>query len=352
MTRRIIGYDFARALAIFGMVLVNYKIVLGSAFGNPSLNYLVSLLEGRASALFVVLAGVGISLLTQQARLQNNNIILLQKRVTLLKRGGLLFIIGLLFSTIWPADILHFYGLYFAIAALFINASNNKLCLAMLFSCLTFILLLFVLNYESGWDFTTLNYLDFWTLEGMFRHIFFNGFHPVIPWISFIFIGMWLGRQDLARRKTRLAIFTLSTLTWLLTEAGIYILSQNISASADTLSLLSTSMMPPMPQYIIAAASLAISMTCLSIELTQQYKETRLIHWLVCVGKLPLTLYIAHVIIGMGLMSQFNLLHTQSIEVAVLSALLFCLTAIIFSALWLKRFNMGPIEKLFRVLTG
>ena len=67
--RRIIGYDLARALAVFGMVVVNFKIVKGAEDNGPAwLVSLVGLLSGRAAATFVVLAGIGISLLTQKPR--------------------------------------------------------------------------------------------------------------------------------------------------------------------------------------------------------------------------------------------------------------------------------------------
>ena len=69
MKKRVIGYDLARALAIFGMVIVNFKIVMGAEQNGPEwLVGLVGLLDGRAAATFVVLAGAGISLLSQITR--------------------------------------------------------------------------------------------------------------------------------------------------------------------------------------------------------------------------------------------------------------------------------------------
>lgn len=68
-TARTPGYDVARALAILGMVLVNYKLRTDAeerAIGWPL--WLANLLDGRAAALFVVLAGLGISLRSRRAR--------------------------------------------------------------------------------------------------------------------------------------------------------------------------------------------------------------------------------------------------------------------------------------------
>ena len=59
MKKRILGYDIARALAIIGMVIVNFKIVMGADEHGPHwLLSFASLFEGRAAATFVVLAGV------------------------------------------------------------------------------------------------------------------------------------------------------------------------------------------------------------------------------------------------------------------------------------------------------
>jgi uncharacterized membrane protein YeiB len=358
MKTRIIGYDFARAFAIFGMVFVNFKIVLDSTTGNETLRFIVSLLEGRASALFVVLAGVGISLLTKTARLQRDASVITHKRLLLLKRGLLLIFIGLLYTPIWPADILHFYGFYFLIAAYFITVSDRMLWGASAVSCLAFVLLLFIFDYETGWDFSTLTYLDFWTFAGMFRHIFFNGFHPVIPWLAFIFMGMWLGRQDLSnlarRRKIALASGSIWVLTELASKSAIILVSQYLSHSHsydDIISLLGTSIMPPMPQYIIAASSFAVLIVCFSIEVTEKYPTNPINTWLAHTGQLSLTLYVAHVIIGMGLLEALGLLNKQPVEIAIISAGLFCIVSIVFSHWWVNRYKEGPLERLFRKIS-
>lgn len=65
--KRIEAFDFARALAILGMMLVNYKIVF--TYGrvkSPLLTNLIEVLEGRAAAVFLILAGLGIGLMTKK----------------------------------------------------------------------------------------------------------------------------------------------------------------------------------------------------------------------------------------------------------------------------------------------
>ena len=48
-TKRIIGLDIARALAIVGMVVVNFNVVMAGDVSSPGwLRFLVVSLEGRA----------------------------------------------------------------------------------------------------------------------------------------------------------------------------------------------------------------------------------------------------------------------------------------------------------------
>ena len=119
MNSRIIGIDVARALAIIGMVIVNFKVVLGEE-GKDWIKLLSSVFDGKASATFVVLAGVGIAMGTNSA-IRNNDVSKLRMaQIKITKRALLLFIIGLSYMVIWQADILHFYGIYMLFTVLLI----------------------------------------------------------------------------------------------------------------------------------------------------------------------------------------------------------------------------------------
>ena len=167
MSIRIIGYDFARAIAIFGMVVVNFKIVMSAQ--NDRLLWLVKLVglvDGRAAATFVVLAGVVISLRTQKSRTEGDKRERAKDRLTLLKRAGFLFVIGLLYTSFWPADILHFYGIYIAVAALLLNTRSRWLWVLTGSLVLMFAIALFVFDYDQGWDWGSLTYQGFYAGVG------------------------------------------------------------------------------------------------------------------------------------------------------------------------------------------
>ncbi|MBM7562743.1 hypothetical protein [Fusibacter tunisiensis] len=53
--KRIEGFDFARSLAILGMMLVNYKIVFTYGIVKyEAIGKLIGVLEGRAAAVFFI----------------------------------------------------------------------------------------------------------------------------------------------------------------------------------------------------------------------------------------------------------------------------------------------------------
>ena len=356
---RIPGYDLARAPAVMGMVLVNFKIVMGAEKAGPSwLVWLGGCLDGRAAATFVVLAGVGLSLSSQRARIANDLSRIAQNRKMLFKRALFLLVVGLLYTPIWPADILHFYGIYIALGALFLTASNRWLWgLSLTFMGIS-VLLVLMLDYEAEWDWETLTYSGFWTPWGMIRHLFFNGFHPVFPWTAFLFVGMWLGRRNVLDPAVRRKIFLSATAIAVLTESVSWLLVHYFSTrlhaiDAETvIALFGTKPMPPMPFYMLAGGSTAVVIITLSVALIDRFPEGRWYTPLLATGQLALTLYVAHVIFGMGILQELGLLENQTLPFALGSALIFCACAVLFSYLWKKRFNRGPLEWIMRRITG
>jgi uncharacterized membrane protein YeiB len=359
MNQRITGFDLARALAIFGMVIVNFKISMNAETGSPLLICIAQLFEGRASALFVILAGIGITFLTNKARESTKKIDVIKSRMSLLKRGALLVVIGLIYTPLWEADILHFYGFYFFIAAAIFMLSNKSLLYISIIIMLAFVLLMLIFDYDQNWNWSTLTYENFWSIDGMIRHIAFNGFHPVFPWAAFMVFGMWLGRLDLSQKLIRNKLLTGSIITFLVTECSFYIIRLT-AGDANALDmtpeevafLFSTSIIPPLPQYILSAASSAVIVLIGCLYLSEKFAASNIHKWLYQTGQLSLTLYVAHVIIGMGFLESVGWLENQTIDFSFLSALSFCVFGVGFSAVWLRYFKLGPLEWLFRKVTS
>jgi uncharacterized protein len=355
-TNRIVGLDIARAFAILGMVLVNFQITMGATTGGPNwLHSFAALFEGRAAALFVVLAGVGASLASRRAREENHPSAKRAARIRLAKRALFLFVIGWLFFPIWPADILHFYGAYLALGALALFLPTRRLWLLVFGAMVISLGFLVTFDPTMNWNLETLEYSGITTIGGFSLNLFFNGFHPVFPWVAFYFFGMWLGRTDLASKAWRKSLVIGAIALVAVSEAASWLalgprgsdLSQLDSQSA--LFLFSTEPLPPFPLYLVAGAGTAVLVICFAIWLGEKLPG-KLSEPLVSTGQLALTIYVAHVIVGMGVLDAFGLLDDQSLSWAFITSALFSAVAIIAAWLWRKKFKRGPLEALMHRL--
>jgi len=343
---------------VFGMVIVNYNIVMGAAGGGQHwLLDAAGLVEGRAAALFVVLAGVGVSLMTRTGRISGDMALRAKDRATLLKRALFLLVVGLTYTPIWPADILHFYGLYIALGVVLLYQPMKMLGLVSALLVMGFMVLVMAYDYDAGWDWNTLDYTDLWQPRGFFRHLFFNGFHPVVPWAAFLVSGMALGRLDLTARETRRKV-----LFWGLGVAAVaeFFSSRLVSSLgamahspelAGLSDLVGTAPMPPGLFYMVAAGGIAFAATAACVSLGLRLDQSRWIQPLVATGQLALTLYVAHVVVGMGLLDTFGYLENRSAPEAMGAAAVFCLLGVAFAHAWRSKFDRGPLEWLMRRVT-
>ncbi|MCB1051932.1 MAG: DUF418 domain-containing protein [Acidobacteria bacterium] len=358
--KRVDGFDLARAFAVFGMIVVNFKIVMDAESAGPAwLVWSLGLLDGRAAATFVILAGVGISLMSARARERGDSAAVARDRGTLFRRAIFLFVLGLMYTPLWPADILHFYGVYIALALFFLTTSMQRLLGAAAALTLIFMALLLFLDYEAGWDWHTLSYQGFWTPSGLLRHLFFNGFHPVIPWLAFMLVGMALGRIDLTDGKMRARVLQWSLPAAVLAEAASWGLRQGLGSTdlfgakkGNLLALIETNPMPPTMLYMVAAAGTAVTVVVLCVGLGMRFRDSKWLRPFVATGQLALTLYVAHVVVGMGLLEAANRLKDQSLVFALSAASIFCVISVTFATLWKARFRHGPLEWVMRLATN
>lgn len=352
MKQRIIGLDVARALAVIGMVIVNFKVVLGSHDPEGYLSAFTGLFEGKAAATFVVLAGIGLALMTRP-RENDDAVRLARARRQIVVRAVLLFLLGTSYVVIWPADILHFYGVYMLLTLLFLRAHGRWIGLAILLLVLSYPLLLTACPYETGWDFETLSYLDFWTPAGFFRNLFINGFHPVFPWAAFMLFGYWLGRQPLGKARYVRRILMLSGSVFLLVQGVSYGLRQGLSEEPPLHLFLSTHPMPPFPLYMLNGMAVATLMIAGCILLAARFEGQGWIRVFQQTGQLALTCYVAHVLLGMGAMEVFSSipLGAYSLGFSVAYALVFSALCMLFAVVWLRFYKQGPLEWGLRKLT-
>lgn len=356
-TTRIIGLDVARAWAVIGMIVVNFKLVLGKE-GASWLQSLVGFLDGKAAATFVVLAGVGIALMTRKARASQDATQWRQLSVRLAKRALFLWVLGLSYWWIWPADILHYYAIYMLVIMLVWRWRPTVALWVALAMILLYPLLFLVLDYEAHWNFVTLEYEGFWTVTGFLRNLLVDGFHPVLPWAAFMLVGYWYGCQDLRDEALLKKTLYGAGLGWLLVQGlswgAIEVLSEGQAAERVLLGqVLGMSPMPPFPFYMLNGICSALFVIALGILWGLRQPTAVGVVAFAQTGQLALTFYVLHVLLGMGLVEvwapeQFG---QHSLTFSVGYALVFSLCCMGVAALWKRYFKEGPLEALLRRLT-
>ena len=321
---RILGLDLARALAIFGMLTVNFRAVLTETEEPAWLLRVAEQVDGRAAALFVFLAGFGISLLTRRSRESGDAAALRSDRWLLWRRALFLFVVGLAFRQVWEFDILHFYGVYLFAAAFLIAAPSRWLLALAGLLGLVFPILYYVLPSRFG--------IPFWgTNSGLMPgdlaiDIFFQGYHPFAPWFAFLLLG--LGGLKLA--------FGLAPIA-------------TVELAADSFG---TDPYPPMPLYVVAGAGWALAVTMLCLAVARRWGTRAWLTPLIHAGQLALSVYVFHGTVGAWAPGWLGYEPPLSLAWVLVYCAVFYAVTVMLATLWRRFFARGPLESIMRWLTG
>ncbi|WP_155592967.1 DUF418 domain-containing protein [Lysinibacillus cavernae] len=353
--RRIEGLDFARALAMLGMFIVNFGVITGStANGSKWLIHLQSLFEGRASAVFVMLAGIGIAFMTRQSRETKDPLLIQQNKLTLWKRSLFLFVLGMvLYAVGWTGDILHYYGVYMFLAAFLIGKSKKTMLFVISVILILSQWLQIQFNYLTGWHPKNilLEYLDFWSAQGFMRNLVFNGYHPVFPWICFFLIGMMIGDLDIRNRVVRKKLiatgFLLLTVTEIFSKVIIKGMTQHYLDVESALYLFDTGPIPPNMMYVLSNTASAIIVIVCSMYLVETC-QNKGIEAMIKTGQMSLTHYVGHVFIGIGILFAVNKMENQPLVFSMLYAFGYFIGCVLFSVWWRANHKRGPLEIVLR----
>lgn len=203
---RLAGVDIARGLAVLGM----YAVHVGPhpRFGGAGSWY--APFEGRSSALFAVLAGVSLALLSGGAR-PVHGIALRRTRVKVGTRALLLFVIGLGLASMNTGIlvILPYYGIFFLCALPLLHLRARTLAvvaaaLAVAGPVLSFLLRSWLLPKDGPHQLIDVGLGSFASLPGLWDGLLalvLTGTFPALTWLPFVYAGMAVGRLDLRRTR-------------------------------------------------------------------------------------------------------------------------------------------------------
>lgn len=354
---RIDGYDFARALAVIGMTVVNYYGIFRSSlkaplpFAGPG-----EFLSGRAAVLFVMLAGVGVTLLAKRPILAGDASAMRRFRIQIFRRCLVLFVMGTLFHLIWSADILHFYALFLSMGALCVTLSGRRLWLLVAAIWVTATLVFTTTLGDPC--FGELLFVPKPFLNAM-DDLLLGGFYAAFPFFSFLLAGIWFGRPEVINRPNRHSLIFVAALI-------VFVTAEILMAQGETLFVLpvgqesplatffENSSFPPSPLFALSAGAGAMMTIIFSVTITRLSLFAGLVQNLKHIGKLSLTIYIGHVCIGLAVEPLFK----QYLGSSTYAVVVTCFTAMVligqyyFARAWCCRFDRGPLEWLLRRLSA
>lgn len=361
-TPRLVGLDVARALAVLGMF---------AAHTAPG-TWLYTISEGRAAALFAVLAGVSIALMSGGSQ-PSEGAQLRTARVRIAVRAVLLFLLGLVLGSLQvPAMvILSFYGVLFLLSIPLLRLRATALAttaavFAVVAPQLSFVLRLGIDTKEMGYAPT---FGDFASADGLWNvvhGVLLTGAYPVLTWMPFLLVGMALGRLDLRAVRGRIIAIgaSLGVLGY-----GCSWLAMNVLGGRDQLLAMLPPGLPPQLLDLVLSSSYGTTPTTswaflltsgahsgTSFEIIGAFGVAmaviglcllgeRLRGWLTplsSVGALALTAYVGHLLVlkafGAKQLSEMTSGHPYLLWLLLTAA------TVLIATVWRKLLGRGPLE--------
>ncbi|SDP10246.1 Protein of unknown function [Arthrobacter sp. ok909] len=214
---RLAGIDAARGLALLAMMATH---VLATFESNAQLTptWIGLAFSGRASALFAVLAGVGLALSTgKQQPVEGSSLWAARRGIALraLVVGAVGLSLGGLDVNI--AVILVHYALLFLCVLPFVGLGVNRLLILatawiLAAPALAYLLRPWLLSadpplrlgHNPGWE-------DLATPARFLGDLFLTGYYPVLQWIAYLLVGLAIGRMALSKAATPFLLLAAGT---------------------------------------------------------------------------------------------------------------------------------------------
>ena len=332
-TRRLVGIDAARGLALCGMLLAHF--LKGDA-GDPGWLRLVGDVgDGRAAPLFCLVLGVGSGLYLRRRR-----------PLGLVRRGLVLLVLGL---AIWPLVdrvylILPHYGLLLvAVAACSRLPTRWLLPVALTCWALPSTVVSIVDGHGLRAAEQPSSYADLLDVPHLLWQLLWSGGYPLVGWAGFALVGLWLARHDLADATLakRMALVGVATsVTQLLAVALRSAAAPGSAAFWD-----STAHSNQLAWYVAATGSaVAVLGLCLLFGRAAAGRPFALL------GNQALSLYLLHIVIGAVIVWPWRdrVAPPLGLQLLVVAGVAVVLWAV--AAAWSRHLGAGPLERVLRRL--
>jgi uncharacterized membrane protein YeiB len=335
---RLRGVDVARALAVVGMVAVH----VGPTSDTSPAGRVYALAHGRASLLFVLVAGVGVSLLVR-----SRSTAVPDARRTLLWRAAMLLPAGLALQLMDHGVnvILQAYAALFVLAAIVLTVRDRVLLWGAAGLAVVGPLVFLVGRIGDPARFSREEVAWGDSASAVVDGLVLSGPYPVVTWAAPLLVGMWLGRRALDQRRLQWQLVAIGSTAAAATLA-VSVVGQRVTGGGPGPGwhdLLSAAPHSQMPLWLIGGVGAAAAVLGLSLLVTEP--AARALRPLIALGQLAFTAYVAH-LVALHLWTD----ALRSDEVGRSTVVVVVGTAVLAGGAWLWRTfaPRGPLELLLR----
>lgn len=201
-TTRLVGLDVARCLALLGMVTAH---MLPAREPDGGITVAHSLVAGRSAALFAVLAGVSLALMTGRERPVTGRE-RLARSAGIAVRALVITVIGLLLGALSTglAVILAYYGLLFVLSLPFVGLrARTLLLLAVGWALVAPVVSQALRPALPAFAYDNPDLRGLGDPDLLLGELLLTGYYPVLPWLAYSLAGMGLGRLALERPRAQ-----------------------------------------------------------------------------------------------------------------------------------------------------
>jgi uncharacterized membrane protein YeiB len=335
--RRLTGVDAARGLALIGMIVVN----VGPVEAEGLLHRLYLLPYGRASVLFVVIAGIGMGFMLRPRPGSGRVWPVVLWRAAVLLLGGL----ALQRMTDDLSVILPVYGALFAVG-LVLRRVPRVVLLGLALAMTVVGPVLYVQHLVSaGADHHDGPALELGNpLAEVVHGLLLSGRYPLATWCVPFLVGLWVARLDLRDRRVLRRMLLVGTVAAVV-GFGLSLLSTSVldrEGGIGFARLLTGAAHGQMPLWLVSSVGGALAVVAGFLLLGE--RAGRLTGPLVAAGRLALTLYVLHVLVLAAVTPPEGFTLPQGVGISALLIGSFLGLAV----LWRRVAAVGPLEWVLR----
>jgi hypothetical protein len=324
--RRIAGIDVARGLAVLGMMTAHVGPEPG---GGPPGDGFLRLADGRPAALFVVLAGISLALLSGGVRPAVGRD-LARARARIVGRALVVLVIGLALDALGTPVlvILPTYAVLFAVGCLVLSWRPWLLVV----SAVVVALVAPPVRTAIGLGTDT-------TDPGGLVGVLVGPHYPALVWFAYLLAGLAVGRLDVTRPAVQRRLAGVGAALVVLGYTGGWV-AQSLGAPYALASI-----DPHSSTTFEVVGNTGVALVVIAGSLAVAQRWPRLVAPLAAVGALALTAYSVHVVV-------IALVGTDVVWQPTVSGwLAFLGTTTVLCWLWRATLGRGPLERVMALVS-